>query len=103
MAVGPTQPHLAPPVPPRMSFGELHDLMGDVFHLSTTVEVSASALGGMSPAQIAELVSSASNLAQRMNLLSSQRQHWGGSLSMLAAIDKALEEGAAVLARVSSS
>ena len=86
-----------------MSFGELRDLMGDIFHLSTTVEVFASALGGMSPAQIAELVSSASTLAQRMNLLSGQRQHWAGSPSMLAAIDEALEESAAVMARVSSS
>ena len=86
-----------------MSFGELRDLMGDILHLSTTVEVFASALGGMSPAQIAELVSSASTLAQRMNLLSGQRQHWAGSPSMLAAIDEALEEGAAVMARVSSS
>ncbi len=103
LQVRPTTPALAPPVPPRMSLRELRGLMDDVLHLSTTVDVFANALEDMNPAQISELIRAASHLAQGIHLLSMQRQHWAGSPATLALIDEALDEGRAMLARVSSS
>lgn len=90
-------------MPPQLTYGQLHELMSNVHHLSTTVDVFAFDLDGMSPAQTKELVRAAARLAQGIHQLSMQRQHWAASPSTLALIDEALQEGGAMMARISSS